>query len=193
MIGIWVPMVMTKKVCQRLTDQTSSLRSVLICPSQLIGLKKMIHLGVSSSWDSSPVISVRSTESSTVDTMNCCECRLTCSTWHESTNVSLRSRKDWQWMSICWVTLWCEGMTVTAALEGDLSSRSKEVSKRWLSCGERDHCLYLLFIINRENRENRAIVYINRAIETKWIFFFNFFLAQKWAFVGKGKSSTSSS
>ncbi len=34
MTGIWVPMVMVKKVCQRLPDQTSSLRWDLICPSQ---------------------------------------------------------------------------------------------------------------------------------------------------------------
>ncbi len=120
MTGIWAPMVMTKKVCQRLADQVSSLRWVLICPSQIIGLKKRIHLGVSSSWDSRTVISVRSTESSTVVTMCCCESRLNCSARHESVNKSLRSRKGYQWLSICWVTLCCEGMTVTE--QGMISS-----------------------------------------------------------------------
>ncbi len=103
-----------KKVCQRLADQVSSLRWDLICPSQLMVLKKRIRLGSSSSWDSRPVISVRSTESSTVATMRCCECRLNCSARREPANMSLRSWKDCQWMSICWVTLSCEGMTVTS-------------------------------------------------------------------------------
>ncbi len=111
MTGIWVPMVMTKKVCQRLADHASSLRWVLIRPNQLIGLKKRIHLGASSSWDSRPVIYVRSTESSTVDTLCCCEHRFNCSARRESGNISLRSRKDFQWLSICWMTLCCEGMS----------------------------------------------------------------------------------
>ncbi len=117
-----------KKVCQRLVDQVSSLRWDLICPSQLMGLKKTIHLGVSSSWDSRPVISVRSTESSTVTTMHCCERRLNCSTRCETVNISLRSWKDCQWLSICWVTLSCEGMVVTSSLETELSSHTREVS-----------------------------------------------------------------
>ncbi len=45
--GIWDPMEAEKKVCQRLTDQVSSLRWDLICPSQLMGLKKRIRLGES--------------------------------------------------------------------------------------------------------------------------------------------------
>jgi hypothetical protein len=103
--------------------------------SQLIGLKKRIHLGISSSWDSRPAISVRSTESSVVTTMCYCECRVNCSVWRETGNISLRSRKGFQWMRICWVTLWCYGMTATSVLETDLSSLSKETSKRSLSCG----------------------------------------------------------
>jgi hypothetical protein len=74
--GIWAPMEVEKNVCQRRADQVSSRRWDLICPSQLIGLKKRIRLGASSSWDSRPAISVRSTESSTVATMRCCERRL---------------------------------------------------------------------------------------------------------------------
>jgi hypothetical protein len=89
MTGIWSPMVMSKKSCQRLTDPTSSLRWDLICPIHLIGLKKRICLGISSFWDSRPTIYVRSTESSTVDTMCCCECRFNCSTWREETSKSL--------------------------------------------------------------------------------------------------------
>jgi hypothetical protein len=76
MTGIWAPMVMGKKTYQRLTDQDSSLRWGLICPSQLIGLKKRIRLGTSSSWDSRSTISVRSTESSTLPTIRCCQRRL---------------------------------------------------------------------------------------------------------------------
>jgi hypothetical protein len=67
MTGIWTSMVMTKKVWQRPVDQVSPLRWVLIRHSQLIGFNKRIRLGVSSSWDSRSLISVRSTESSTVD------------------------------------------------------------------------------------------------------------------------------
>jgi hypothetical protein len=131
--GIWVPMEAEKKVCQRLADQVSSLRWDLICPSQLMGLKKRIRLGSSSTWDSRPVISVRSTESSTVATMRCCGCRLNCSARREPANMSLRSWKGYQWLSICWVTLSCEGMAVTSALETDLSSRTNEDSIRRLS------------------------------------------------------------
>jgi hypothetical protein len=98
-------------------------------------LKKRILLGSSSSWYSRSAISVRSTESSTVATMCCCECMLNCSAQSESGNMSLRSWKGCQWLSICWVTLWCEGMTVTSGLEVDLSSRTKESSMRRLSCG----------------------------------------------------------
>ncbi len=130
MTGIWAPMDMAKKVCQRLANQASSLRWGLICPSQLIGLKKRIHLGVSPSWDSRPVISVRSTESSTVATMRYCERRLNCSARREPENISLRSRKGFQWLRICWVILCCEGMATTSALEAELSSRTKEASKR---------------------------------------------------------------
>jgi hypothetical protein len=44
--------------------------------------------------------------------------------------------KGWQWLSICWVTLCCEGMTsATSALETELSFRKKESSKRWLRWG----------------------------------------------------------
>ncbi len=121
--GIWASMEAEKKVCQRLADQVSSLRWDLIWPSQLMVLKKRIHLGVSSSWDSRPAISVRSTESSTVTTMCWCERGLNC-----SSSPSLRCWKGYQWLSICWVTLCCEGMTVTSALETALLSRTKEGS-----------------------------------------------------------------
>ncbi len=57
--GIWAPIDVEKNVCQRLAGQDSFRRWVLICPSQLIGLKKRIRLGSSSSWVSRPVISVR--------------------------------------------------------------------------------------------------------------------------------------
>jgi hypothetical protein len=124
-----------KKVCQRLPDQVLSLRWDLICPSQLMGLKKRIRLGASSSWDSRPVISVRSTESSTVATIRCCEYSLNCSARCEPANMSLRSWKGYQWLSICWVTSRCEGMTVTSALEAELSSRTKEASMSRLRCG----------------------------------------------------------
>ncbi len=80
--GIWDPMEEEKKVCQRLVDQVSSLRWDLIYPSQLMGLKKRIHLGTSSSWD---------------------ECSLNSSVRHETVNISLRSLKDCRWLSICWV------------------------------------------------------------------------------------------
>jgi hypothetical protein len=43
--GIWAPIDVEKNVCQRLADQDSSRRWVLICPNQLIGLKKRISLG----------------------------------------------------------------------------------------------------------------------------------------------------
>ena len=135
MTGIWSPMVVVKNVFQRLADQASSLRWVLICPSQLIGLKKRIRLGTSSSWDSRPVISVWSTESSTVTTMCCCERRFNCSGRRDPTSLSLRSRKGCQYRRICWVTLNCEGMTATPALEAELSSLTKEPSKRRLSNG----------------------------------------------------------
>ncbi len=111
MSGIWVPMVMTKKVCQRLADQVSSLRWGLICPNQLIGLKKRIHL---------------------VATMHCC---VNCSARHDPGNISLRSRKVCQWLRICWVTLFFEGMTTTSGLEAELSSNTKESSKRRLNWG----------------------------------------------------------
>jgi len=61
--GIWDPTDVVKKVCQRLSDQDSSLWWVLICPSQLIGLNHKTRLGASSSWDSRLVTSVRRTES----------------------------------------------------------------------------------------------------------------------------------
>ena len=134
-IGTWDPIEVEKNVWQRLGDQDSSRRWVLICPSQLIGLKKRIRLGASSSWDSRTVISVLRTDSSTVDTMRCCERKLNCSWRREPTNLSLRSRKGCQWSRICLVTLSWEGMTATPALETDLSSRVKEVSKRWSSRG----------------------------------------------------------
>ncbi len=103
--GIWAPMEVEKNFCQRLADQVSSRRWDLICPSQLIGLKKRIRLGASSSWDSSPTISVRSTESSTVNTMRCCERSLHCSARHESGNTSLRSgpgRAASDWVGVGW-------------------------------------------------------------------------------------------
>jgi hypothetical protein len=52
-------------------------------------------------------------------------------------NMSLRSWKGYQWLSICWVTLCWEGMAVASesALEAELSSRTKEASMRRLSCG----------------------------------------------------------
>ncbi len=69
--------------------------------------------------------------------MHCCECRFNCSARRERVNISLRSWKGFQWLSICWVTLCCEGMTVTSSLETEFSSRTKdsEVSMRRLSCG----------------------------------------------------------
>jgi hypothetical protein len=45
------------------------------------------------------------------------------------------SRKGYQWLKICWVTLNCEGMSTTSSLETELSSRTKEVSKSRLSSG----------------------------------------------------------
>ncbi len=138
MTGIWSTMVMTKKDCQRLADQTSSLRWGLIYPSQLIGLKK-------TSWDTKSNtktgICVRSTESSTVDTTHCCEHRLNCSVRSEPGNISLRSRKCCQWLWICWVILCSEGMSGTAALETEFSSHTNEVVK--------------LFIMNRESESLR--------------------------------------
>jgi hypothetical protein len=65
----------------------------------------------------------------------CCERRLNCSARRDPGNIILRSRKGCQWLSICWVTLCCEGMTVTSVLETELSSRTKETSMRRLSCG----------------------------------------------------------
>ena len=67
--------------------------------------------------------------------MHCCECRFNCSARRERVNISLRSWKGFQWLSICWVTLCCEGMTTTSALETDLSSHTKETSKSRSSCG----------------------------------------------------------
>jgi hypothetical protein len=100
--GIWAPMETEKKVCQRLSDQVSSLRWDLICHSQLMVLKKRIRLGSSTSWDSRPVISVRSTESSTVTTIRCREVSLNCSARCEPVNMSLRSWKDtWSWKFVC--------------------------------------------------------------------------------------------
>ncbi len=101
--GIWAPMESEKKVCQRLADQVSSLRWDLVCPIQLMVLKKRILLGASSSWDSRSVISVRSTESSTVATMHCCEYMFNCSARSEPVNMSLRSWTGCQWLSICWM------------------------------------------------------------------------------------------
>jgi hypothetical protein len=109
--GIWDPIDVEKNVCQRLEDQDSSRRWDLICPSQLIGLKKRIHLGPSSSWDSSPDISIWRTDSSTVVTTHWCERKLNCSVRYESGNMSLRSWKGYQCLSICWVTLSWEGTT----------------------------------------------------------------------------------
>jgi hypothetical protein len=65
---------------------------------------------------------------------DCYEHRLNWSVWHETTNISLRSRKDCQWLRICWVTLCCEGMTATSTLESEISSHTKESSKRRLTC-----------------------------------------------------------
>ncbi len=95
--GIWASIDVEKNVYQRLTDQDSSLRWGLICPSQLIGLKKKTRLGASSSWDSRADISIWSTESSTVATMRCCERKFNGSTRRDPTNLSLRSRKGCQW------------------------------------------------------------------------------------------------
>ncbi len=99
--GIWAPIDVKKNVCQRLVDQDSSLRWGLICPNQLIGLKKRKRLGESSSWDSRLVISIRSTDSSAVTTTRCCERKVNCSAWRKPTNFSLRSRKGCQWTRIC--------------------------------------------------------------------------------------------
>ena len=43
----------------------------------------------------------KGTASSTVATMRCWERRFSCSARHESANISLRSRKVCQWLSIC--------------------------------------------------------------------------------------------
>ncbi len=50
--GIWPPTEVSKKVCQRLADQVSSLRWDLILPSELIDLKYKTRIGSSSSCDS---------------------------------------------------------------------------------------------------------------------------------------------
>jgi hypothetical protein len=70
-------------------------------------------MGESSSWDSRPVISIRRTDSSTVATVCCCENKMNCSGWRDPTNLSLRSRKDYQWSRIDWVTLNCDGILHT--------------------------------------------------------------------------------
>jgi len=124
--GIWAPIDVEKNVCQRLADQHSSLRWGLICPSQLIDLKKRTSLGVSSSWDSRSTISIRSTDSSTVATMRCCELKFNCSERREPTNLNSRSRKGCQWSRIWWVTLNCVGMAATPALEEEVSSRERK-------------------------------------------------------------------
>ncbi len=50
--------------------------------------------------------------------------------------IQTMMRWDGHRLSGCWVTLSCEGMTVTSStLETEFSSRSKEVSKRRLICG----------------------------------------------------------
>jgi hypothetical protein len=101
-------------------------------------LKKRTNLGSSSSWDSRPVISIRSTDPSTVATIRCircCEHNLNCSGRPEPTNLCVRSRKGCQWSRICWVTLNCEKMTATPVMESELSSHKKEASKRRLTCG----------------------------------------------------------
>jgi hypothetical protein len=87
--GIWVSIDVEKNVCQRLSDQDSSLRWGLICPNQLIGFKKRTRLGASSSSDSRPDISIRSTDSSTVVTTCYCEWKLNCSARSEPINFSL--------------------------------------------------------------------------------------------------------
>ena len=141
--GIWDPMDVAKNVWQRLGDQDSSLRWDLIWPSQLIGLKKRIRIGTSSSWDSKVDISVRRTESSTVTTMRGWERRISCSVWREPTNIRLRSRKWWQWLITWRVILGWDGMTVTTVKE-DLSSHTMETSVV---------CLILfLFIVTEKTR-----------------------------------------
>ena len=85
--GVWTPMDETKNVCQRLGDQFSSLRWGLICPREIIGLQYRTGLGVS---------------------FLCLDHRLTCSTWHDPGNISLRSRKDYQWLSIKCCLLWID-------------------------------------------------------------------------------------
>ena len=67
--------------------------------------------------DTKLVISVRRTESSTVGTIRAWEHRLSCSSWRESVNLSLRSRKYFQRLSIWRVILCCDGMAVTTVLE----------------------------------------------------------------------------
>ena len=49
-------------------------------------------------------ISVRRTESSVVATMRCWQRRRSCSARRETANISWRSRKGCQWLSICMVT-----------------------------------------------------------------------------------------
>jgi hypothetical protein len=68
--NVYAPIDVEKNVCQRLADQDSSRRWVLICPNQLIGLKKRISLGSSSSWDSRPAFSVLRTDSVKVSELN---------------------------------------------------------------------------------------------------------------------------
>ncbi len=164
MTGIWTPMVMAKKVCQRPVDQASSLRWDLIWPSQLIDLKKRIHriqidmfrpirldhtnclqVVIKTHHYLGGILFLRlkvshlrptwSIESSTVDTIRCCERRHHCSARRKPGNISLRSRKVYQWLSICWVTLYCEGMKVTTTWETELSSLTKKSWKRRLNCG----------------------------------------------------------
>ena len=70
-VGICTPTQMTKKVCQRLTDQTSSQWWGQITPRKPRDVYHKILFGTSSSWDSRVSISVHKTESSKVVTMYC--------------------------------------------------------------------------------------------------------------------------
>ena len=82
-------------------------------------------------------------ESSTVTTMRCCERRLNRSARREASNISLRSRKGCQWLSICWVTLSCDLLRYTILSESShLGQKGKE---RWKGKERRDFSKETLF------------------------------------------------
>ena len=84
-------------------------------------LSKRINLNRSGRYPGThPRVETRSVPASTlllintwINTMRCCGRRLNCSARSDPTNISLRSRKDFQYLSSCWMTLCCEGMRET--------------------------------------------------------------------------------